>query len=257
MPRLEYHKHPYDGSNSLKMILQTPADYIVAKSLPSAETEAMRFGIMVHCAVLETEMFYDRYVPQEEDWGSLAANPGRQKWEALKRHAALTGKKVISHSDYLKIKKIWRAVQSNASLKDLLKDGIFETECYDDDQEVKARADLIDRSGMIWDLKTISGGITQKDMEWAVHRWGMAFQAAHYCEVFKKDRFGWIFISTDKPAVHILIRRASDSVLEEGRRQFHKALQLRNECREKGIWPGYGDEIKEINLLLSALTSCD
>lgn len=59
----EYFAHPAINCSGLKTILQkTPMHFKYEQSASRKETLAMKLGSAVHCAVLESESFNERYV---------------------------------------------------------------------------------------------------------------------------------------------------------------------------------------------------
>ncbi len=246
--KADYLTHPYDGSTGLRMILQSPADYRAYKSQPKIDTAATTWGTIVHCLLLEPSEFDKRYAIQPADWGPLNKLPGSRLWKEFKAENA--HKQVIKADDARELLRIRNAACDHVQLQRILKGAITEVTAYDDDNELKACADCIDTDGVIWDIKTTSKGLHDEDLAWTVFKGGYHFQAVHQTHVFKKKRdirgWGWVFISTDTPAIHILPRRANYRFLAEAQKDFDWALEKRNWCRETNQWPGYGDDITEI-----------
>lgn len=245
MSKEDYLAHPYDGSSDLKMILQTAADYHQRKSQPKRETDATAFGTLAHCLLLEPDEFDSRYVLQTEDWGPLNRNPGAKLWKEFK--AANAGKTVIKFEEALRLKRIFQAAKKNQLLQQILKGAAKEVTAFHDELKTKACADCIDTNGIIWDVKTTSKDLSDIDLAWMVFKMGYHFQAVHQMTVFRQfmeiNGWGWIFISTDTPAVHIIIRRASEIFLQEAQKDFEWAIERRDWCIANNTWPGYEETI--------------
>ena len=90
----EYHKGPGLSSSDLKLLARSPLHYKTAKAIPPKETDAMRLGTAVHCAVLEPDRFEKEYAaaPEAIDRRTKA---GKAHWAELEA----TGKVVLSGED--------------------------------------------------------------------------------------------------------------------------------------------------------------
>ncbi len=252
-----YLRHPAIGSNAFKMILQSPKDFKANLSAPKFDTKATALGTAADMALLEPHLFKREYVIQPEDWGPKNVGTkekpaGKQKWEAFKKENA--GKKIIDFATAMQIQKIMDEAASHKGLQTLLEHGnsqVTSISQIESNVNTKARADLLCTDGMIWDLKTTSKGMDDKSLYWTIMNMGYHFSAAHYIRTFEEHipiiGFGWIFVSTDLPAVHIRIVKASQELLEAGKRDFNYAIALLKGCLMSGEWYGYSDEITEIS----------
>ena len=82
---------------------------------------------------------------------------------------------------------------------------------------------------------------------------GYHFAAAQYIYVMDRNNipisyYDWIFLSTDTPAAHIVVKRASNEMLAAGRKDFEHALKLFEQCDNIGVWPGYSQDAQIIDL---------
>lgn len=245
---------PSLGSSDLKIILNSPADFIANCSRIKNETKATTLGTAIHAAILEPDEFNDRYVIQNQDWGPRNKGEGYQRWKEFKAEAKESGKLVIAFEDSLLLKRVIDATEKHKGLRSLLKGAAFEKTAISTDGKLKARADLITVDNYIWDLKTTSKGVNDNDISKTIYTMGYHFQAAHHMRVFVDhmpiEGFGWIFVSTDTPAVHIVTRKASQTLLKAGKKDHDYALTLLHECNTTGNWWGYDDGISEIDLPL-------
>lgn len=252
----EYLAYPAIGSNALKMIMQSPKDFKANLDAKKFDTKATALGTAADMALLEPDLFNSHYVVQPEDWGpknvGTKENPaGKQKWDAFKKENV--GKKIIDFKDAELLERIMEEAKAHASLQGLLRIGKSQVTCISeikDEIRIKARADLLCDDGWIWDLKTTSKGMDDKSLYWTIMNMGYHFSAAHYIAAFEEhisiNGFGWIFISTDMPAIHIRIVRASRDLLAAGMRDFNYAIHVLKSCTKNGEWYGYPDEITEI-----------
>lgn len=252
----EYLAYLAYGSNAMKMMLQSAKDFKANLEAKKFDTKATALGTAADMALLEPDLFKSQYVIQHEDWGPKNVGTkekpaGKQKWESFKKENA--GKKIIDFAMAMQIQRIIDEAANHRSLQTLLKIGKSQVTSICELEPgitIKARADLLCSDGWIWDLKTTSKGMDDKSLYWTIMNMGYHFSAAHYIRSFEEhmviNGFGWIFVSTDLPAVHIRIVRASKELLEAGKRDFNYAIALLKSCIKTGEWYGYPDEITEI-----------
>lgn len=236
MSMQEYIDHPYDGSSSLKKILMSPADYKAAKEQKGVETYSLSLGTAIHSVVLESEEFNKTYACQPEDWGPKNKGDGYKKWKEFK--AENTDMTCLGWEEAQLLSRVNQAAFSNEELQTILNGAQIEVTGLDHSNKLKARADIIDKHGRLWDLKSTSQGMDDKSLMWTCFKMGYHFQAAHHKHVFKNtEQSGHIWISTDTPAVHIRITTLSDAFYQAGRQDFEYALGLRDGCQLAGNWP--------------------
>lgn len=251
LPMGDYLSHEYLGSSSLKKILESPADFIAAMK-QREETKAMALGTAIHTAVLEPKEFLNRYLPQNLDWGPKNRLPGSKLWKELKESAKELGLIPLPYEDVQFIGRVRVAALSHRPLQKILSAGVAELTAFA--RGYKARTDWItDDEGFIWDLKTTSKPVDDQSLERTIFNYGYHFQAAHHSWVFKEagvdiSGFGWIFVSTGTPAVHIRLKRATPEMLTAGAIDHKYAMEQYENCKKDDIWPGYSDEIEDIDL---------
>lgn len=79
-----------------------------------------------------------------------------------------------------------------------------------------------------------------------------AVQAAYYCDIAevidgKKRRFYWVAVEKDAPYA-VAVYEASDAMLDYGRREYRKAIELYKECASLDLWPAYSQQIQQLEL---------
>ncbi len=237
----QYIAHPYLGSSTLRQILISPLHFYHYQRMPKTDTSATLFGTLTHTAITQSHLLSE-YAFQPEDWGPKNKGDGYTKWNDFKK--ANAGKIIVGFEEKQGIDRILLAASKNVCLQDILKDAQIEITALDEVNSLKSRSDIIDRHGVVWDLKTTSKGMEDRDLAWTVLKMSYHFQAAHHMSVLgATDGWGWIFVSTDGPAVHIRCFRASDLFLEKGNDDFNRALETYQECLRTREWPGFADEI--------------
>lgn len=251
----EYLSHPYIGSSLLKTILINPAEFKASLNIVNKDTKSTVLGTAIHAAVLEPDLFYESYALQPEDWGPRNKGDGYKKWKEFKE--SNNDKTCLGFEDASLVNRILQAAQSHKALRRVLSQGKAEVTVFHrwhDQFGLKARSDLlVEQDGFLWDVKSSSKDLDDQEIEKTIFQNGYHFQLAHHMKVFKHagvdiKGFGWIFISTQTAAVHIVMRKASSALIDAGFKDHAYALSLLKKCIETNSWPGYDDGISEVGL---------
>jgi len=254
MPMADYLAHPAIGSSRLKAILNSPLDFKHYADQVRKDTDATIFGEAVHTAVLEPHLFDSLYALQPEDFGNRAKGDGKKKWDAFKKENE--GKIFLGYPEALKLDQIRCSAADHKGLQDILSKSLSVeatafcgTQCKHD---LKARSDVLCKNDL-WDVKTSSRGVSDSEISRTIFKMGYHFQLAHHMHVWNENEyeiesFGWIFVDTENPGCHIVIRRASERLIKAAKKDFEYALGLLQECDITGKWPGYCHGISEIDL---------
>ena len=168
----EYHKGPGLSSSDLKLLARSPLHYKTAKASPHEETDAMRLGTAVHCAILEPERIDTEYVVAPEG-SDRRTKTGKAQWAELEA----TGKTILSREEARIVQGISESVRKHPTASRLFTGGLVEQSCYwdqtvyyaDTSAEVlcKCRPDYI---------KDISGGYVVVDLKTTLDAREKAFQ---------------------------------------------------------------------------------
>lgn len=251
LPMHEYLADPRIGSSRLKYMLQSPADFHAVGSQPFEDTKATILGTAIHKAILEPVDFDKYYALQPSDWGPRNKKPGRTYWDGFKKQNP--GKICLGYADTVYLGRIREAALKHQALRNILAHAKgVEVTAFTDDL-FKARTD-IESAAMLWDVKTTSKGIDDDSIAKTIYHMGYHFQAAHHNHCFKEngrelERYGWIFVSTETPAIHIRCVEASPELLAAGRKDFDAARKTHEACQLINDWPGYDDtHIGRVNL---------
>jgi hypothetical protein len=249
LPFAEYLAAEQINASALKLIgSRTPAHYFASLSKPKEESQAMKIGSAIHCAVLEPGFFEERYIilPDGVD--------GRTKeGKSIISKAKQSGKVILSKSDAELCSYVALSVSSNAGIKKALKSGDSELSVFTNDR--KCRLDHYTQS-WIFDLKTCNDA-SPKEFAKQIYNFGYHIQAAWYldtCKMAGLDTDGFIFIAVEKepPYAIGLYELGSDS-LEAGRSAYQSALDKLERSKISGEWPGYSEYLETIELPYWAL----
>ncbi len=252
MTMSDYLGAPGVQSSRLKHILHSPADYLAAANAPFKESTAQALGTAIHCAILEPDEFDKRYAMQNIDFGAKNKGEGYKRWNEFK--SLHTDKIVLGLEDSRRINDTRKAMGKHRGLKQILSSGNSEVTAineWDPKLTLKARTDFLGKDGILWDVKTTSDPLDDYSLMRTVHKFGYHFQAAHHMTCFRDftpvNGFGWIFVSTAYPAVHIVTKRAPENLLEQGFRDHGIAIDRLKECMDTGEWPSdFDDDITEL-----------
>lgn len=259
IPAQAYHSHPALGSTSLKRALITPQHYwAFAKENPERleeeETDALIFGRLAHCLVLENEDVFKRdfiVLPEGLDRRTTA---GKQKYADIMADAGL--KTVVKHADVEKARAMRKAVEQHFVWK-YLKHGAAEGSSFwkDGGLDCKVRLDWVestDIGNIIIDYKT-SKCAAREAFARQMNNLNYHVQTAHYNEGYKaahgEEAHAFLFVAQDKKAPFAVGAYMVDpAAVKTGRLKRQKALDIIRTGRETGYWPGYTDKIELIDI---------
>lgn len=129
----------------------------------------------------------------------------------------------------------------------------------EDDIWLRARFDRlvvdVDSYADIWDWKTTSGGLSERELQRTIISYGYHIQAAHYLRGLEatmphmrgRCSFIFSFVETEPP---YCVRRVvlSPELLKHGQRELARAIALWRECMATNTWPGYAAETLTVEL---------
>ena len=252
-----YRAMPGLNKSSIEKLLDCPLAYKLGLEQKDEPTPAMAFGTLVHSMTLEPDTVPHLYHVMQ---ASAATKAGK----AEKAQAIAAGKTIVSASDFEKAKAMQERVKAHPAAGWLLGlPGHSEVSMFwempTEDGRVrqcKARADRIAQVGggeIIIDLKTHSGAVSPSEIERTVARFGYHRQAAWYCDGYERIAekpcagFYFIFISTIAPYL-VTAGQMGDEACAIGWGDCLKAERILHECEESGKWPGYADQLIEIDI---------
>ncbi|MFA5379402.1 MAG: PD-(D/E)XK nuclease-like domain-containing protein [Dehalococcoidia bacterium] len=231
----------YINNSYLSRLAKIPA----LTRLPQEETAAMTFGRAFHCYLLEgSEAFNASFVVMPEGL-NLRTKEGKAHRDAL----VATGKAPVSHDDHQTIQDMTQAALTHPFAIQLLAEGDSEQSVFWTDKETglpcKCRPDRIPsgEKGVVVDVKTTTDA-SERGFTNSVFRYGYARQAAMNLDGLntvsskRVDAFLCIAVEKEPPyrtEVHVL----DDEVLDFGKREYHRLLQVEQECRANNYWPHY------------------
>jgi hypothetical protein len=238
----------YLSSSDIRRLLRSPAHY---KNPTRFESPAMAFGSLVHTFVLEPHVAEARYRTKSDVDGRTKEGKTIRDWEASL--ATQQGIKFVNRSDYDAAVNITASVRSHLGCGSLLSGGLAEVSCVLDGfcgVNVRIRPDYLTDSSVV-DLKTCVDG-RQDAFCRSVINFGYEVQAAFYVDIAQtfdgnKRDFYWVAVEKEAPFA-VAVYKASDAMLQYGRAQYLKAIELYKECASLDLWPAYSQQIQHLDL---------
>lgn len=236
------------SSTDLRRILRSPAHF---KNPQTETTPAMQFGTLAHAFILMPGDAEARYRAKSEVDGRTKEGKAVREWEA--NLSAKQGVKFVSASDYNAAVSIASAVRTHLGACEILAGGVAEVSGVANDfLGVNARIKPDYRTDAhIVDVKTCADARASGFIR-SVMYYEYCVQAAYYCDVAeaidgKKRAFYWVAVEKDAPYA-VAVYKASDDMLEYGRQQYRKAIEIYKECAALDLWPAYSQQIQELTL---------
>lgn len=256
VPAALYHRRiPGLASKStLDMVDRAPARYEAWLGGTDGESsEALEFGAALHSGMLEPAEYERLYVaaPDHGDQRFKENKAKRAAWAA--KHA---GKKLLSAEDASTIAGMCRAVRAHPTAAGLLVGGEAELTLRWDDPETgiycKARTDYYVRDlATVVDVKSTEDARPEPFAR-SVAKYGYHVQNAIYEDAFAAlgepiEHFVFLAIEKRPPYLIGLYELDADAI-ERGRARARQNLLTLRECIERGVYPGYSEEIETLSL---------
>ena len=209
------------------------------------ETAAMRWGSLVHMAILEPESFI----------GSVAIYDGVKRgkaWDDFK--TANISLDIITEGENDRLTAIMASVHSNKAASDLIDNTLHEVTARSNDATTgpaKARLDCFSTILGVVDLKTTAR--IQPEL-FAKQFVGMGYdlQVGWYCDTarqhYELDAMPacHVIAVESKPPYDVAVYRVPDMVINVGKSKARKIAERYRQCEVAGIFPGVMDGVKEL-----------
>lgn len=237
-----------------KLMLQAPAKYDYARRNGSRPTDAMKLGTVVHSLVLGTGQ------PLEVlEFDNRRTNDYRE----AEAKAVEAGRLPVLRKDYDEAKAIADALVGHPTTGGLLTEGDAEVSGFWRDKEFgiwcRFRADYLtyfDGLPAIVDVKKTKDA-SPEEFARSVYKYGYHRQDPWYREGWAAllgddvhpDEIDFIFAVVEpEPPYCVATYRVTAAHAELGREQNRIARERFRDCTRSGIWPGYSEEIEDLEL---------
>lgn len=244
----DYHAGPGISKSQLDTLARSPlhfwAKHIAKQQGTRVETAAMRFGTAVHTAILEPEDFVNWVVMDKVD---RRTKDGKAAAEAAETRAAARGVRVIDRADHDVVTAIAASVERHPVIGPYLEAGWAELSVYwmDEDTGVlcRCRPDWLTETAIL-DVKTTENS-SPGSFERSAYQYRYWVQAAYYLDGLAAngcDVSRFVFAAVEKePPFAAMAYTATPSLIDAGRREYKRLLNLYSACCASGRWPAYGD----------------
>lgn len=249
----EYRAHPALNFSRAKLLLQSPAHF--AAAVQTEPTDAMASGTMVHAYALQgIKLPYVVRPENDPETGEKwhGAKKGCKAWLASQTVPVFTAEDIAGQAGMVAALESSVEFQAISALCPVRERPAFAT--YRG-VELKALFDMegVDASGapMICDLKSTADGSPSGFARAAV-RYRYPLQGVWYSTVLSleqglEQRPGFLWITVESSPPHnVTPYSIPDAAWDTGQRQMDRIIDLYLQCRETGIWPGYGAGIQEL-----------
>lgn len=265
IPNTYYDDHPGISQSMLKEFSKSPRHYFckyIEKSIEQKESESMRIGTLVHAMLLQPDK--QHMFPVFD--GEKRTNEQKAKYAEMQNEACKNGGFVVRRDEYdvacamvesVKSTSTWGIIESHLQLTE----APLEWTCEHTDLLCKGRIDgLVGKEDkqLVVEIKTTADA-SFEGFSKSIFNFGYDLQAAHYMQAVathigkSPDSFLFVLVENKAPYLTAFYELGAETIYSANAARI--ALMKRfKECRDKNEWPGYSEEIKEINIPFYAMT---
>lgn len=246
LPMKEYQAAEGVSNSMLSNIEISPSFYKYCLQEPKKQTDALTFGSLLHCLILQPDNFDNEFAI--EPIVNKRTNDGKavlEQFYLINKDKIIINNEQLELADFLKQK-----IYGHPIAKKLLTGkGENEISLFWVDEETgiicKGRPDKICNK-IIVDLKT-TGSAKPEDFVKNAYKYGYHRQAYWYSygyeQCFKEEPKGFVFIVVEKePPYEVCVFEATELFKAVGKIEARKNLLTYKECLDKGQWWGYDGE---------------
>jgi hypothetical protein len=235
----------------IKKLLRSAAhyeyEYLTEGVERDEQSDALIFGSALHTMTFEPEDFMNAIaiMPKMD----RRTNVGKAEYE--KFHLDNAGKTIITPEMHVQAKIMVAKIKAHPAVDTLFDFGWAERALTFTDPETEVdvliKLDWIDGNGLILsDVKSCEDASPIAFGKQFIN-YGYDIQAALYVDGFYQatgiEPGAFVVIAVEKSQPHnVAVYYVNEEVLALGRKKYKRALRLYAECKNSGIWPGYGDE---------------
>ena len=256
MSREEYFAIDSVSQSGLKDYARSPAHWLAAQRRPRKETDDMRLGNVIDCAILEPHLLESRYTVLPDFATGLVDDKGfpYKSPRATSKYKQLVsefgrlnqGKEFVEPEWLESARGVAEGIAANEDASELLSgEGHNQVALVWIDPETGLLCKgLLDRlctfqgKRVVVDVKS-TGDV--RFFEKACGDFGYAFQSAYYLRGLSilgepAERFLHVVCERDDPYA-CEVRELDDESLDQGLREVTEFLALHAECKRTGHWP--------------------
>lgn len=243
------------SKSALDLVRRSPAHYYawVRGEIDDEDSPALAFGRAFHTALLEPEKYARRYIV-EPDFGDCRFKENKARRDEWRREAA--GRVPVDASDARRIERMVEAVRRHPRARNLIAGGQPEVTVKWIDEATsltcKGRVDYYRP-----DLRLIVDAKTALDASPGAFRkscasYGYGRQEAMYRAGFAaigKPVEHFVFLAVEKePPYQVGLYNLTPESVARGHESIRRDMETLAECIRTNRWPGYSEEIVELEL---------
>lgn len=250
----------YISSSTLNKLRQSPAHFKASLEQPNEETENLILGTAIHTALLEPELFEEKYVCwkdhmkpiPEKDYRTKENNDAKKAFYA---NAKEKGFEPISESLFEIIQGVKKSLFANPNFIALFKNsGFFERSIFFEDNgiKIKSRPDYYPQScKFVLDIKTTKCAEKNSFMKSCL-QYGYMVQAVIQTKAIelatgiKPHSYIYIAIEKTYPYCHSLFI-VDDEYMKKGERDYLELLNRLRKCLDTNTFDGYDQFLPKEN----------
>ena len=273
--RYQYDEIPAENWSGLKPYAVPEQAYWREQHPMDTDTDALKFGRRAHLLVLQSDLFYDRYVeipvlPNGGGHQRKTATTTKEEGADNKKFLTDWKKQYADHEwidrdEWALLHQMRDTLHGNAVTAPIFNfpGSLREVTCLsqlDDGAWTKSQLDMVlettdGEAEIIFGVPGMPDGVWIGDyktarfaqygkFKWAVRDFGYRGQAGFYVDNYERATgvavAGFFFVAQEKqgvcsPAVYI----ASKHTLRIGRTLYNDMLRVKAECKRTGVYPGY------------------
>lgn len=249
IPAEEYHQHPALSSSGARRLLECPSKYAYEREHRPTPTEAFDLGHAAHREVLGVGA--ELVVVDAPDWRTNKAKEAKAK-----AHAA--GKTPILAEQHAQVLAMVAALRAHPFAGKLFTTGTAEQALFwhDEPTGVMLRALLDWRTVLgsgrpvVVDYKTTPDA-SERALRRSTAKYGYYAQAAFYLDgvtaLGLADDPAFVLVHQEtSPPYEVVVSCPTTEYIRVGRAANRRAIDLYAEYMAAGHWPGYADDVLEI-----------
>ena len=257
VPDSEYHAVAAISKSRIDLLRRSPAHLWASFITPREETDAMRLGKLLHCLVLEPDLYERRYIVVD---ASRATKAGK----AAVAEAGASGLTPLKPSEYDEARAMADAIRKHPVAGALLAaPGESELTAYWEEEieglciPCKMRLDRLahDLPGfgpVLLDVKTTRDAspraMAKHSAEYGYHRQAPWYRRGLRMAGGLDSRQFTLICVESAPPYLVGVYNISEAAQGQGLRELTESLHLLASCIQSGEWPGYPVEVVEIDL---------
>lgn len=256
IPNNQYHgSDELSRSTAWSLLKECPQKVKYDRDNPGVATPALIIGDAFHTATLEPARFETDFdiKPEQIDGKSPQTNHYKEIFAEMQdEEPHVTW---LNRSDYQMVTEMAASALEHPILKEHLSrtETIIEGTGYFECEGVKCkvRPDIYSPgAGVVIDLKSTLDA-SERGFAKSVRQYGYHFQVAYYLEGLKlagERPNTFIFLAVEKKAPYVTAAyKVSADEIERQTYNMYKACKIWKRCVDSGVYPGYSDEVTQID----------